>query len=155
MTDKEIVKALECSPLNDIGGCRKIDALDLINRQKEVPSERNQRMRDRLIKLLNKKYDHFCDQCGINKDSHYTESLADYLLANGVIVPPCKVGDTVYEIVHGEILEPKVVGFLICQDGAILVKTSCSFPLSREIGCCLFLTREEAEAKLRKEDEGK
>ena len=34
MTDNEIIKALECSPLNDIGGCRKIDALDLINRQK-------------------------------------------------------------------------------------------------------------------------
>ena len=32
MTDNEIIKALECSPLNDIGGCRKIDALDLINR---------------------------------------------------------------------------------------------------------------------------
>ena len=55
-------------------------------------------MRDRLIELLNKKYDHFCDQCGINKDSHYAESLADYLLENGVIVPPCKVGDTVYVI---------------------------------------------------------
>ena len=34
LTDNEIIKALECSPLNDIGGCRKIDALDLINRQK-------------------------------------------------------------------------------------------------------------------------
>ncbi len=53
-------------------------------------------MRDRLIELLNKKYDHFCDQCGVNKDSHYTENLADYLLANGVIVPPCKAGDTLY-----------------------------------------------------------
>lgn len=26
------------------------------------------------------------------------EEIADHLLANGVIVPPCKVGDTVYEI---------------------------------------------------------
>ena len=26
------------------------------------------------------------------------EQCADYLLANGVIVPPCKVGDTVYEL---------------------------------------------------------
>ena len=34
MTDNEIIKALECSPLNDIGGCRKIDALSLIKRQK-------------------------------------------------------------------------------------------------------------------------
>ena len=55
-------------------------------------------MRDRLIELLQKKYDHFCDQCGVNKDSHYTENLADYLIDNGVIVPPCKVGDVVYVI---------------------------------------------------------
>ena len=34
MTDEQIIKALECSPLIDIGGCRKIDALSLINRQK-------------------------------------------------------------------------------------------------------------------------
>ena len=27
---------------------------------------------------------------------HWAEIIADYLLANGVIVPPCKVGDTVY-----------------------------------------------------------
>lgn len=46
-------------------------------------------MRERLIELLNHKYDHFCDQCGVNKDSHYTDNLADYLLANGVIVTPC------------------------------------------------------------------
>lgn len=25
-------------------------------------------------------------------------AIADYLIANGVIVPPCKVGDTVYEL---------------------------------------------------------
>lgn len=34
LTDEQIVKALEQSPLNDIGGCRKIDALDLIKRQR-------------------------------------------------------------------------------------------------------------------------
>ena len=34
MTYNEIIKALECSPLNDIGGCRKIDALNLIKRQR-------------------------------------------------------------------------------------------------------------------------
>ena len=30
-----------------------------------------------------------------NTDSFPVESVADYLLANGVIVPPCKVGDKV------------------------------------------------------------
>ena len=53
-------------------------------------------MKESLIEILQKKYDHFCDQCGINKDSHYIESLADYLLANSVIVPPVKVGDTMW-----------------------------------------------------------
>ena len=42
-------------------------------------------MRDRLIKLI--------------KDivhPYFAETLADHLLANGVIVPPCRVGDTVW-----------------------------------------------------------
>ena len=43
-------------------------------------------MRDKLIELLEKKYDHYCDQCGVNKDTHYIENLADYLIANGVTV---------------------------------------------------------------------
>ena len=29
---------------------------------------------------------------------NWAEVIADYLLTNGVIVPPCKVGDTVYAI---------------------------------------------------------
>lgn len=39
-------------------------------------------MRDRLIELL----DHYL----------YSEQIADHLIANGVILPPCKVGDLVY-----------------------------------------------------------
>ena len=34
MIDNVIIKAVEWCPLDDIGGCRKIDALSLINRQK-------------------------------------------------------------------------------------------------------------------------
>lgn len=45
--------------------------------------------RDRLIELLN------TDMSGCDGD--YAEELADYLIANGVIVPPCKVGDTLKE----------------------------------------------------------
>lgn len=55
-------------------------------------------MRDRLIELLNHKYDHFCDQCGVNKDSRYTESLADYLLENGGLFPPVKIGQELWDI---------------------------------------------------------
>lgn len=41
--------------------------------------------RDRLIELI---------QNAVNGCArHWAEIIADYLLANGVIVPPCKVGD--------------------------------------------------------------
>ena len=43
-------------------------------------------VREKLIDILKTKYDHFCDQCGINKDSKYTENLVSYLIANGVTV---------------------------------------------------------------------
>lgn len=43
------------------------------------------------------------------------EVVADFLLDNGVIVPPCKVGDTVYEILYDydnsiKIIEDTVTG---------------------------------------------
>lgn len=94
--------------------------------------------------------------CMSTAEENFMESiaddLADYLLANGVIVPPCKVGDTVYEIVQGEISETEAVGFLVCQDGAILLITKHFFPLSREIGETVFLMREEIEAKLKERE---
>ena len=43
-------------------------------------------MRERLLELLNKKYDHYCDQCGVNKRDDYLENLVDYLIANGVTI---------------------------------------------------------------------
>lgn len=42
--------------------------------------------REKLVELLQAKYDHYCDQCGVNKDSGYTKNLADYLIAHGVTV---------------------------------------------------------------------
>lgn len=46
--------------------------------------------RDRLIELIQ----NAVDGCA----RHWAEIIADYLLANGVIVPPVKVGDTAYEL---------------------------------------------------------
>ena len=51
MTDEQIIKALECSPLNDIGGCRKIDALDLINRQKAEIVQLKQNLEEAYIDI--------------------------------------------------------------------------------------------------------
>ena len=57
-------------------------------------------MRDRLIKLiLNTPVLKFPSGSRAQGKTYQTaQNVADHLLANGVIVPPCKVGDTVYQI---------------------------------------------------------
>ena len=51
-------------------------------------------MRDRLIELMYKTNEVFANvDC---TDEEAMVLLADYLLENGVIVPPCKVGETVW-----------------------------------------------------------
>lgn len=117
-------------------------------------------MKNRLIEILQKKYDHFCDQCGVNKDSHYTESLADYLLANGVIVPPVKVGQTVYQLWIKRVI-PRIVtriesatvlngvkgtGFLVHAKS--MIRDNWYMFYLDDIGKTIFLTKEEAEQAL-------
>lgn len=52
-------------------------------------------MRDRLIELIREAKKHTRNA---NSDIGRNMIFADYLLENGVIVPPCKVGDKVYYI---------------------------------------------------------
>lgn len=56
-----------------------------------------------MIELINQKSDAYDEYFGIE-----CGTLADYLLKNGVIVPPCKVGDTVYILQGGKILSAYV-----------------------------------------------
>lgn len=51
------------------------------------------RDRDRLANLIDEYFG--VDAAYFDVDKY---ELADYLLSNSVIVPPCKVGDTVYEL---------------------------------------------------------
>ena len=84
--------------------------------------------------------------------------MADDLLANGIIAPPCKVGDTVYIPVSNTILHTKVFAFGVDEDGNKVINPK-EYPegvfcvVGCEIGKTVFLTKEEAEAKL-KECEG-
>ena len=75
--------------------------------------------RERLIEMIGSKVcedyspncdewqPHSCEKCYAN-DCRIGD-LADYLLENGVIVPPCKVGDTVY-------VNPYTLGYLSFTD---------------------------------------
>lgn len=65
--------------------------------------------------------------------------LADHLLDNGVIVPPCKVGDTVYWLDDSKIKQGEVFEISLHSDG-LLVHTGTRYCLER-----VFPTREEAE----------
>lgn len=51
-------------------------------------------MKERLIELIKSSSQYVCE------DAYLVERIADHLLANGVIVLPCAVGDTVYQIVY-------------------------------------------------------
>ena len=65
----------------------------------------------------------------------------------------CKVGDTIYYVADGKITEKHVIGFLYTNQLYIVTEEfNFNCPAS-VIGHALFITREEAEAKL-KEMEG-
>lgn len=103
-------------------------------------------VRERLIELL--------DECrgieGIGME--LVEKHADLLLANGVIVPPCKVGDTVYVCFsRTRVIECKVAQIIIEHIEEIGMSFICYGGMRfdmRHWGKTVFLTREEAERAL-------
>ena len=58
--------------------------------------------RDRLIELLKSDLPNFTNNVAFWHNEHIGE-FADCLIENGVIVPPCKVGDIVYTIFERDI----------------------------------------------------
>ena len=132
--------------------------------------------RERLVELLNNHCavgyegnectNPFTDDCG--------ECLADYILADGWIRPPCKVGDVEYVIYRKEIVLAKVrlIRPFISKDETVFKgNVSCMIYIFTEdikephelfvvlekpygIERIAYLAREEADMALRK-DEGK
>ena len=115
--------------------------------------------RDRLIELL-VDFNPYKDPIRQMADRMIIEKIADYLLANGVIVPPCKVGQVVwiisqwYKYTKPEIESRKVLSVQIYKNGNIQYhyKDGCFW--KDHIGKTVSLTKEEAEKAL-KEREGK
>ena len=126
-------------------------------------------MRDRLIELIKEAND-VVKRNGFDFNANVS---ADYLLANGVIVPPCKVGDVVYVIDDivwdsecGECEHYLIGGFgdpSECARTRYGNKHPCCIEIKEEtvtqhdiyyylygekIGKTVFLTKEEAEQAL-------
>ena len=116
-------------------------------------------MRDRLIELIQ----NAVNGCARN----WAEIIADHLLANGVIVPPCKIGDIVYfiyETYDEEGINRCVLDCKVEQLG--IDSKSMWFKLKLPLGVKLigyfrnneldktvFLTKEEAEQALKEREQ--
>lgn len=107
--------------------------------------------REKLIKLLKKSI--------VNLSDFQAEIASNTLIANGVVVLPCNVGDTVYKVFDGKVWEMKAVAIpmLISGVGANLSVTCTNYrgaALTYELsdfGKTVFPTREEAEKALANE----
>lgn len=129
--------------------------------------------RERLIDLI-KQQRNICDNkncgdCGYAKFGNYPDCqnkmLAHHLIENGVVVPPCKIGTIVYEI------RAKGKGSPRCRFYNYSITTNCSLKnaIERGLSLCVeqklfvktdmarwgktvFLTREEAERAMKREE---
>ena len=116
--------------------------------------------REKLIELIQ----NAVDGCA----KHWAEVIADHLLANGVIVPPCKVGNNVWWVTdmcdeNGDeylgIYVGKVVSFSLQKEG---LWAYCRYEggltywhlVADYFGKTVFLTKEEAEKALMERSEG-
>jgi hypothetical protein len=125
-------------------------------------------MRERLIELLEQAKEEAHKVCG-SMNEGFGAWYADHLLANGVIVLPCKVGDTVwfvdrkYDLQTSKFVPYVNEGYVkAIKFSARPTKITVEYPdvgdkygrckgadyFAHNIGKTVFLTREEAEAKL-------
>ena len=114
------------------------------------------KMKDRLVYLLTNLPKRKIVMYGqrVGRVAHNSNSIAEHLLANGVLVPPCKVGDTVYVIIkpifRGDppqfIKEETVEGLCYFKGKWYAVQDGEDFEID-DMLC--FLTREEAEKALK------
>lgn len=110
--------------------------------------------KEKLIELLSEHHSGSYDEA---------QKIADYLLDNGVVVLPCKVGDTVYTPIHTEICNnPNCYS---CDSPMDVCEANCGSKIVEDkiieekfqlwmlhlVGKEIFITREEAEAALREE----
>lgn len=107
--------------------------------------------RERLIELTRKAKK---NTKGANCDLEREMLFADYLLDNGVIVPPCRLNQRMWEASGYEIDECKVSSLTQKADGSFKIRLTILryksvFEITTDaIGKTVFLTLEEAEKAL-------
>lgn len=120
--------------------------------------------RERLLKLVNSFMENATNELLYGGD--FDDLFTDYLLDNGVIVPPCKVGDSIYYIdpdtdnngkFYLGIFEGKIKTIALEDDGLWIY---CSYndgltlwhKIANDLNKTVFLNRVEAEKALKERE---
>lgn len=107
--------------------------------------------KEQLVELLHYYFTLMC-----NNDPITSNGLADYLLSNGVIVPPCKVGDTVYcvDSFYDRIIEENIeyLSYDSEDQSFEFVTTATRCFDEKFIGNFVFLSLAAAERALKERD---
>ena len=121
-------------------------------------------MREKLIKLIREAKDEYPAVPTINCcKAEFANFLADHLLASGVIVSPCKMGDTLYRVVtmgtgvQRRIIRHKHSGVIKTLQyetkknfiRKIVVSKNNFLDVCENFGKTVFSTKEEAEQALK------
>ena len=115
-------------------------------------------MRDRLVEIVKSSL-----MKHIDKSCKLAENITDDLLSEGVIVPPCKVGDTLYVI--SQMRDKRMLPFINSYEVTSITIKRKSMAIYHEMdgfikifkqsdfGKTVFLTKEEAEKALAERSE--
>jgi hypothetical protein len=108
-------------------------------------------MREKLIELL---MDMPFGNSTYEEEERHMEDLADYLIANGVTLLPCKIGDTVWAVRHyygKRVIKQCVVSEMAYLEDmrlAIAVKADRKYSVRGFWGKDIFATRDECVAEV-------
>lgn len=111
-------------------------------------------MRNRLVELYKEAttlyFDYLdsIDEKGLTDTEGRAKFTIDHLIANGVIVPPCKVGDKVYAFSYPR-TDIIVIDEETVEDLHLEIETDGGWYGYGDIGETVFLTKEQAEQKLK------
>ena len=97
-------------------------------------------MRERLIEII--------EQSGMLEGKIRSGIVADELIANGVVLPPCKLGDKIYQTDGIRIYESTISEITFTAQKMIFVTENIAFD-ETAIGKSIFLDKKEVQAKLK------
>ena len=114
--------------------------------------------KERVVELLNES-EILCDACGECSSSYCAEALAKYLLKNKVTAHPVALGDEVYMVIErettsfqfgsGQMQKVRNRHFFVKKS---TVTKNNYFDVIEKFGKTVFLTKEEAEAKMKERE---